>query len=238
MEIIFNNVSKKFDNNLVINKINFTVNTDEIYCLLGSNGSGKSTIINLISNLLEPNEGEIKITNIKKKLNPIEFKKIIGFQSQYDNLIEELNAYDFLEFIRLIYKIEKKTFEEQKKKLINYFFENGENLSNRIETYSMGMKKKLQLCAAFIHSPKIILLDEPFTNLDPNTSLKLCSLLKSYTNKNRIIFICSHNLQYVERIATNIFIIKDTKMVYNNDLNNLTDFSKLSLEDAYINFSS
>jgi len=239
MKIDFSNVSKIFNKKYALKHFNLNVNNGEIFCLLGKNGSGKSTVINLISQILQPNDGEITIINNDKVLLPIEIKRLIGLQSQYHTLIEEINAKEFLKFIGLIYHVDKTNLEERINELIDYFFLINEDLTNPIKTYSSGMKKKVQLCAAFLHKPKIVLLDEPFSSLDIISCNKLCNFINKYINKDRIIFISSHNLYYVEEIATNIGVLNDKKLIFNGRFDKfIENKDKMNIEKTLLNYLS
>ncbi len=233
MNLQVTNIIKNFKKNEVLKDLSFSINGGQVYCLLGRNGTGKSTIINLLCNLIEPDKGHIYINDIHFNNKQIDLKKNIGLQSQFNQLIEELNTIDFLEMIGLIYKMGKKDITIRRKELIDYFFDEGEDISKIIKTYSTGMQKKVSLCAAFLHKPDIVLLDEPFTHLDTPTCNKLCSLIKTYSNDDRIIFISSHDLQYVEKIATNIGIIENGKLVFNDSLERFTDTGH-NIEQAFL----
>jgi ABC-type multidrug transport system ATPase subunit len=224
MEIELKNVGKKFNSKIIVNQVNLLLREGDVFCLFGENGSGKSTIINLIGHLHKPDEGSISISNRGNMLNSLNFKKQLGFQSQYENLIDEFNANDFLEFIGKIYSVDKVLLNKRKTYLLNYFFEKDENISKNISAFSTGMKKKLQLCSALIHNPKVVLLDEPFSGLDPITCKKLCELIKKYSDNKKLIFVCSHNTQNVKKIATKIGFITGKSIVLDKD----ADFGKMS----------
>src|SRR5699024_4686446 len=128
-------------------------------------------------------------------------------QSQFNQIIEELNAYDFLEWIGLLYGMPKEVIESQINKVLNYFFEESEKLYLPSKKYSEGMKKKLAICSAILPGPKLLILDEPFANLDLVASIKLCNFLNAYKSNERIILVSSHDLLYVDKIATHIGVI-------------------------------
>lgn len=230
MNIKAENICKVFGSRSVLNNISYNIAGGSIYCLLGRNGAGKSTIINIMADLLELDKGYLTIDNRTFKDQGIQLKKIIGLQSQYDQLIEELNAFDYLEMIGLIYKVEKTELFVQIKNLLSYFFDDGEDLLKTIKGYSTGMKKKIAICAAFVHKPDILLLDEPFANLDPIVSYKLCKLMNAYINKERIVFISSHDLLYVNKVATHIGILDNGQLVFNNTLDAFKNHTGESLD--------
>jgi len=236
MKIRFKNINKNFDKKLVLNNINLSINSGSVYCLLGRNGSGKSTLISLISQLIEPSSGQVTTTKSEKIISSYEMKQKMGLLSQYDTLVEELNVYDFLLFIGLIYKVDEIRLEKNIKKLINYFFLKSEDTTKQIKTYSSGMKKKVQICAAFLHDPEIVLLDEPFSNLDTISCNKLCNLINEFSTIDKIVLVCSHNLNYVNKVATHIGILEGSLLIYNDDLANFKDNGKDNIEHTLLSY--
>ena len=131
MNIVLENVSKKFNNLQVLNDINLKVSAGEVFCLLGKNGAGKSTIINIIANLIEPDFGTVSINGLNYMDSNLEIKKMVGLQSQFDQLIEELNAFDYLNFIGLIYHVDPKILGERISELLNFFFDEKNSLKKK-----------------------------------------------------------------------------------------------------------
>lgn len=219
MGLIIKNVSKKYRDKVILNRISLNIQDGQVFALLGKNGAGKSTLINSITKLVRPDTGEIIINGVTSHHDTDNSNLHMGFQSQYDLLIEELNAFDYLQFMALLYKMDKDDINKQIKLLIAYFFEETHDLKRPISTYSTGMRKKIAICAAFIHRPAVVVLDEPFSNIDVVASNALCELITSYKNKNRCILISSHDLLYVEKIATHIGVLNNGTMVFNDELN-------------------
>ncbi|MFT4156110.1 ABC transporter ATP-binding protein [Parafilimonas sp.] len=238
MKIEVKNISRKFGSNTVFAFLNLHIEGGTVYCLLGRNGAGKSTLLNIIANLLEPDEGDIIINDhlTFNNPNPLELKRAMGVQSQFDQVIGELNACDYLKFIGLLYKMKKDEIKQQTDNLLNYFFDEEENLSKAIQDYSSGMKRKIAICAAIIHKPSILILDEPFANLDPVASDKLCKLINAYINQERIILVSSHDLLYVDKIATHIGILDYGKLVFNDSLNVFKNSEKEGLDTNLLRY--
>lgn len=138
-------------------------------------------------------------------------------------MIGDLNARDYLQWIGLLYGLSRIEVEKQIGNLLNFFFDNDEDLSGACAGYAEGMKKKLIFCAAVIHRTNLLLLDEPFANLDPVAANKLCDFLNAYKNDHRLLFVSSHDLLYVNKIATHISIIDDATLVYNNPMSNFKE---------------
>ena len=233
MKLNIRNISKSYSNKLVLSSINLNVESGSVYCLLGKNGAGKSTLINIIANLLEPNEGSIYFDNLTYSKNELEVKKRIGLQSEFNQLIGELDGRDFLFWIGLLYKMDKKHLLLQIPRLLNYFFDPEENLDTICKNYSAGMKKKLAICAAVVNKPTLLILDEPFANLDPVAAEKLCIFLNAYKDKQRTIFISSHDLAYVDKISTHIGILSESKIVFDGTLDDFKENGEISIEYGF-----
>jgi ABC-2 type transport system ATP-binding protein len=236
MIVTINSVTKRFGTLKVLNNLSLKLFSGQVYCLLGRNGAGKSTLINIIANLIEVYEGSLTIGNKSFREGGLELKKKIGLQSQYDQLIEELNAGEYLEMVGLIYKLKKQDIKTQIENLLSFFFDEGEDLSKKIKGYSTGMKKKLAICASIIHKPNLLLLDEPFANLDAIATDKVCQLISAYVNSERTIFISSHDLLYVDKVATHIGILDNGELVYNDSIDRFKNQGKMSLFDNLLQY--
>lgn len=221
MSIIIENVSKKFNGNYVLERINLEINTNQVYCLLGRNGAGKSTLINIACDLLDPDDGSIIINGDTYREKGSAIKKYIGLQSQYEILIEELSGFDYLYFMGKVYQMKKTDILNRLKLLTEYFFEDASELRRVIRTYSIGTRRKISICAAFLHSPKIVFLDEPFANIDPVTSNSLCKLITEFKSLGGCVVMSSHDLLYVNMIATHVGIINNHKVVFDGSINAL-----------------
>jgi len=225
-------LTKSFNNKLVLNQIKLEIGKGEIHCLLGKNGAGKTTLINILSGFLNYDSGNFTFSG-KDLTN--EVKKNIGLVSDENFIVEEFTCNEYLTFIAHLYKIDSKEAEKRIKSLDNFFFNDENVLSKQISTLSSGMKKKIELCGAVLHKPDYLILDEPFTGLDPIASNKLVEFILNYQNGNRVIFISSHNLNQIEQIATKISILNKCKIIFEGTIkeftkDNLKKFDKTLLE--------
>jgi ABC-2 type transport system ATP-binding protein len=218
MSITFENIKKRFGSKTVLNCINLEIKFNEVYCILGRNGAGKSTLINIGCNLVNPDEGRVIFNEQTYSSHSLDIKRKTGFQSQYESLIDELNTFDYLQFIGRLYKMKTEDIIPRINLLVSYFFDNIKDIEKPIKTYSTGTKKKIMICAAFMHRPQYLFLDEPFASIDTVSSNALCKLINAYKNENRCIVISSHDLLYVNKIATNIGVIENGNLVYNDTL--------------------
>lgn len=232
--IQINNLTKKYGKNTIIEAINLEIDFGQTYCLLGKNGVGKTTLINLILDLIEYNYGDIKLFGKEhNKLNNTD-KRRIGALVENLALIEELNGYEYLLFIGKIYKMPLNTIMKRIADLNLYFFDNQDDIRKNISKFSTGMKKKLAFCASVIHTPDILILDEPFSGLDPLVANQMVMFIKKYQRGDRLIFISSHDLTYVEKVATDIGVLDDKHMVFNSSLMDFTQNGEKEIDSALL----
>jgi len=227
-------ISKSYNKQLVINEIDLLVEKGQIYSLLGKNGAGKTTIINLILDLIKPDSGEILIDGYNNNTLDKTQKSKIGVVGENLALLEELNGMEFLLFIGKIYNIPKSDLINRIDDLFNYFFDNEKDKKKSISKYSTGMKKKIAFCAAVLNTPDILILDEPFAGLDPLAANLMLSFLKKYQKDNRLFFISSHELGYVEKIATHIGVLDEGRLAFNSTLHDFTENGEKGLNSALL----
>ncbi|MBX3257041.1 MAG: ABC transporter ATP-binding protein [Chitinophagaceae bacterium] len=230
--IIVSNIYKSFASKKVLQNINLKIQGNQTYCILGRNGAGKSTLINIMCDIIAPDNGNVIFDQLSFKKHSRSIYLQTGVQSQYNTLIEELNGYDYLKFIGRIYNLTYSDINRQIESLTNYFLLNKEDLEVPIRSYSTGMKKKITLCGAFIHKPRYLFLDEPFANIDPLFSEALCKLIMSYNNEHRSIVIASHDLLYIDKIATHVGVLQDGSLIFNGSVDEFKAGS--SIDKAFL----
>ena len=220
----------KGSNKKAIDNIDLTIEEGDIYGFIGPNGAGKSTTIKCIVGIHSFDSGEIYLDGKTLKEDPIAFKKQIAYVPDNPDLYEHLTGIGYLDFIANIYGV-----GSEKNELIEKYatqFGIKERLADPIKAYSHGMKQKITLIGALIHSPRLIILDEPFVGLDPKAAHDLKEILKDLCANGKMIFFSSHVLEVVEKFCNKIAIIKDGKIITKG----LTDEVKgdESLEDKFL----
>ncbi|MEJ5352705.1 MAG: ABC transporter ATP-binding protein [Melioribacteraceae bacterium] len=232
--IVISKVSKNYSVKKVLDNINITVPQNSIYCLLGKNGAGKTTLINIMSDFIKPDAGEIFFDNMNYNANELEIKRNMGVLSEANYLIEELTGYEYLTFVGKLYGIPKKELKNRIESLAVYFFESVEEIKKVITHFSTGMKKKLMFCSAVIHKPRFLLLDEPFEGLDPVASNLLIEFLNRYKINSRVIFLSSHNLDYIEKVATHIAVLDNSKIIFDGTLSLFLDNGTKNIDESLL----
>ena len=206
------NLSKSYKNKKAIENISIEVNKGEVFGFIGHNGAGKTTTIKSIVGIHNFEEGDILINFKSIKENSIECKKDIAYNPDNPDIYEFLTGIQYLNFIADIFKVSK-TEREEKIKYYSEQFEINKALGDLISSYSHGMKQKLVIISALIHSPKVLILDEPFVGLDPKASFILKEIMKEFCNNGGCIFFSTHVLEVAEKICDKIGIIKGGKLM-------------------------
>ncbi|MGM9900265.1 MAG: ABC transporter ATP-binding protein [Bacilli bacterium] len=226
------NYSKTYSNGKkAVDDLSLEVKPGDLFAFIGHNGAGKSTTIKSIVGILPFEKGDIYIDGISIKENPIECKKQIGYIPDNPDLYDSLTGIQYLNFIGDIFKVSKEVRQE----IINKYakmFELENELNNYISSYSHGMKQKIALISAFIHTPKLLILDEPFVGLDPKATFLVKNVMKEFCNNGGAIFFSTHILEVAQKLCNKIAIIKQGKLIITGDMETVT--ASQSLEDVFM----
>lgn len=227
------NLSKSYENLKAVDDLNLDIKKGIIFGFLGHNGAGKTTTINMITGILNSDEGLISLDGIDIGTCPLEFKKQIGFVPDSKDMFLNLTGYEYLNFISNVYKKDYKT--ENILNLIDEF-EIKDKLDDRIANYSHGLKQKLFICGSLISDPKLWILDEPMSGLDPKSAFILKDMMKKHSKKGNLVFFSTHVLEVAEKLCDEIGIIKKGKLILNDSIENLKNKyqNDLSLENIFL----
>lgn len=203
------NFSKVYPNGKIGAKdINLKVEAGDIFAFIGHNGAGKTTTIKSIVGISEPTSGDIIIDGVSITKNPQLCKQKIAYVPDNPDIYTALTGLQYINLIADIFKVDKPTRENLTVKYATELEIIGE-LNNPISTYSHGMRQKLVLISAFIHSPKLLVLDEPFVGLDPKASFSIKKLMQEYAQNGNAIFFSTHVLEVAEKLCNKVAIIKN-----------------------------
>ena len=223
---------KSYGTKEVIKGLNLEVEDGKIYGFIGHNGYGKTTTIKAICGIHTFEKGDILINGLSIKDNDIECKKIMAYIPDNPDLYENMKAITYLNFIANIYQMDtniaKNRIEYLAKELEIY-----DNLSDQIKSLSHGMKQKVALISAFMHEPKLLVLDEPFVGLDPKASFILKNKMKELCDRGSSIFFSTHVLEVAEKLCDKVAILKDGVIMLEGDTDDILAQGK-SLEELFL----
>lgn len=230
------NVSESYINGIkVIDNMNLKIEDGIVFGFIGPNGAGKTTTIEMITGILNIDEGDIFIDGKSIKEDPIEAKKCFGFVPDVPDAFEKLTGIEYLNFIGDVYNVPSEDRLDIVKKLANEFGIT-KSLRDRIQSYSHGMKQKLLIISVLLHNPKNWILDEPMTGLDPKASYTLKKLMKEHSKNGNTVFFSTHVLEVAEKICDKIAVIDKGKIIFVGTCEELKEQvkSSSSLEESFL----
>lgn len=211
MDIVISNFTKKYGAQRAVDDISFTVKTGEILGFLGPNGAGKTTTMKAITTYLKPTDGDIMVGKYSVSRQPDEVKKLIGYLPENNPLYTEMPVVDYLRFVGELQGIGKQDLDNRVLEMIDICGLEGEK-HKKISELSKGYKQRVGLAQALIHDPKVLILDEPTTGLDPNQIVEIRELIKKI-GREKTVILSSHILAEVEATCDRIIIINKGKIV-------------------------
>ncbi len=206
------NFTKLYDGKPAVEGLDLEVSAGDIYAFIGHNGAGKTTTIKACCGIMNFDEGDILIDGISIKKDPLECKKRIAYIPDNPELYDYLSGVKYLNFVADVFGVGKAEREERIRRYSDLFGLT-DDLAQLVSAYSHGMKQKLAIISAFIHDPKLIIMDEPFVGLDPVASHQLKLLMGEHCDKGGAIFFSTHVLEVAEKLCDKVAIIKNGKLV-------------------------
>jgi len=236
MDIVIENLTKKYGNQKAVDNISLKVATGEILGFLGPNGAGKTTTMKIITSFIAADEGKIYIGGKSLTDNPFEIKKHIGYLSENNPLYQDMPVVDFLNFCASIQGIEKSRIPVRVAEMIKTTGLNSEK-HKKIGELSKGYQQRVGLAQAIIHNPEILILDEPTSGLDPNQIAEIRKLIREL-GREKTVILSTHILPEVEATCDRIFIINKGKIVADGTAETLrkqaqgSDILRVKIEDG------
>jgi ABC-2 type transport system ATP-binding protein len=216
-----------------LHTISFKIESGEVVGLLGPNGAGKSTTLKILTGILSPGEGVVRIQGFRMPDQSIEAKRIIGYMPESADLYESLTAQEYLELIGRLREIEEKPLK-QKIAVLLEILDVAKQRFDRLSTFSKGMRQKVLVAAALLHNPSVLLLDEPLTGLDVRSSLIVKDLIQELAREGKTILYSSHVLDVVERVCNRVLIIHEGNLIADGTMDALKEQTKEgTLEDVF-----
>jgi len=226
------NLTKTYPGGKVgVDDLTLEVKAGEIYGFIGHNGAGKTTTIKAIAGLHQFEKGTITIDGISIKDDPIAAKSIIAYIPDNPELYDNLSGMQYLNFVADIFRVLKKDRKAKIESLAAQL-EILDALNNQIASYSHGMKQKLAIIGAFVHDPKLLIMDEPFVGLDPKAAFTVKNMMREFCSKGSAIFFSTHVLEVAEKLCDKIAIIKSGKLIASGTMEEVK--GNASLEEVFL----
>lgn len=230
------NVTKQYNEIVAVNELNLNIKQGRIFGLLGPNGSGKSTTLKMLMGLVQPTSGSVNVLGIDVQKNPIEVKRLVGYVPESPNIYEFLTGIEYLDFIGDIYGMQA---DEKKQRITEYLkalqLEGREG--DMINSYSDGMKKKISLISAFLHKPKLLILDEPLNALDPRSARIVKNFLAELKMQGVTTIMSTHVLEIAQALCDEIAIMYQGNLLALGNMQELQEKASLpssGLEDIFL----
>ena len=230
MSITVNSVSKSYKSKKALNNISFSANKGQIIGFLGPNGAGKSTMMKILTGFIKPDQGVVFLDDIDVLKNPIAAQKVIGYLPEHNPLYAEMYVREYLQFHAAIYKVAKNQIEDCIEK-VGLTLE----VNKKIHQLSKGYQQRVGIAAAILHNPKVLILDEPTTGLDPNQIIEIRALIQEL-GKNKTVLFSTHIMQEVEAVCDRVIIIKKGEILVDKKLEELQDSKQQIIEVTFNTF--
>jgi ABC-2 type transport system ATP-binding protein len=230
------NVTKTYSGTLkAVDDLSITIQDGEIFGFLGPNGAGKTTTIKMITGILRPDSGNIKVNGIDINENPLEAKKKFGFVPDDPNIFLRLKGIEYLNFMADMYEVSDADRKQRIESLAERF-EMSAALGDHIKSYSHGMRQKIVIMGVLIHNPPIWILDEPMTGLDPKSSYILKEMMREHVSNGNTVFFSTHVLEVAEKICDKVAIINKGKILFSGKLDEMREhfMNDQSLEKMFL----
>jgi len=229
-------LTKLFGTNRAVDNLSLEVEEGEFFCFLGPNGAGKTTTIKILTGLLRPTSGTAIINGHDITTHPVDAKRVIGYIPDHPYLYEKLSGREFMKFIAGMYSLDGSALREVDRLLEQFgILEYADQLT---EDYSHGMRQKLIFSATFLHSPRVVIVDEPWVGLDPKSIRFVKDFLKEKTRGGVTVFMSTHTLSIAEEIADTVGIIHKGKLIALGTVDEIKSSEVRNLEDVFLELTA
>ena len=225
------NLTKTYGEKRAVDNLSLHIAPGEIYGFIGHNGAGKTTTLKAVVGILQFDKGEVFIKGESIRKNPLACKLKIAYIPDNPDLYEFMKGIKFLNFIAYIFGVTEEKRQERIRKYAD-LFEMTENLAQPIASYSHGMKQKLAIISAWIHEPKLIIMDEPFVGLDPKAAHILKQMMREICDEGGAIFFSTHVLEVAEKLCDKVAIIRNGQLIQSGTMQEVKGDD--SLEEVFL----
>jgi len=226
------NLSKNYGAKQALKNLSLDIYAGQVIGYIGPNGAGKSTTVKILTGLIPEFEGEVIVDGISMQKDPQEIKRRIGYVPENAELYDVLTPMEYLDFVGKLYEMEEAMLRERSSRLLRAFGL-GNNMDDRMDTFSKGMKQKVLLISGIIHNPQIIILDEPLSGLDANAVIMIKELILRLAQEGKTIFYCSHMMDVVEKVSDRILLINKGEIIADGTFESLKQNHADTLERVF-----
>lgn len=230
--IQISDLRKSYGSKQILKGINLDIYPGQVIGYIGPNGAGKSTTVKVLTGLIDDFEGQVIINGIDIQRDPLAVKSQIGYVPENAELYDVLTPMEYLDFVGKLYGMEDALIEQRTLQLLQAFGLEGQ-ANNRMDTFSKGMRQKILLISGIIHSPQIIILDEPLSGLDANAVIIVKELISLLAREGKTVFYCSHMMDVVEKVSDRIMLIAEGKIIADGTFEQLKTNQSDSLEQIF-----
>jgi ABC-2 type transport system ATP-binding protein len=231
------NLTRIFGSLKAVDNLNLQVREGEFFCFLGPNGAGKTTTIKILAGLLRPTSGTALIAGHDITTDMVQAKRILGYIPDHPYVYEKLSGREFMRFVGGMYRLDGTDLDQRIEELTS-LFGIAEYADQLIEDYSHGMRQKLIFSATFLHSPRIVIVDEPWVGLDPKSIRFVKDYLRAKTREGVSIFMSTHTLSIAEEIADRIGIIHKGRLIALGSVEEVKASEERNLEDIFLQLTA
>ncbi len=235
--ITIRNLSKSYGEKVALNNISLDVYPGQIIGYIGPNGAGKSTTVKILAGIIQDYSGDVHVAGINLAENVLEVKKKIGYIPELPEMYDLLTPREYLTFIGKLFHLSDDVIESRTVRMLDSFGLK-DNLDQRMDSFSKGMRQKVLIVSGLLHNPQIVILDEPLSGLDANAVIMVKELLQVLKAEGRTIFYCSHMMDVVERVSDRIVLIDKGVIVADGTIEELRKDSSDSLEKIFAKLTS
>lgn len=230
--ITIRNLNKQYGDKTVLNHINLDIYQGQIIGYIGPNGAGKSTTVKILTGIIQEYTGEVTVAGKLLKDNILDVKKMIGYIPEQAELYDLLTPREYFSFVGKLYHMPDEQIEDRSRRMLQSF---GmlDNMDQRMDSFSKGMKQKVLLTSGLLHNPSIVIMDEPLSGLDANAVIMVKELLQVLKQEGKTIFYSSHMMDVVEKVSDRIVLINNGNIVADGTISELKQSESDSLEQIF-----
>lgn len=218
--ISIKNLRKSYGSKLVLKGIDLDIYPGQVIGYIGPNGAGKSTTVKILCGLISDYEGNVTVKGLNLKDNTAAIKSLIGYIPELAELYDVLTPAEFLNLMGSLYSMDEALVNDRMTRMLTAFgLQN--NINDRMDTFSKGMKQKVLITSGLLHNPDIIILDEPLSGLDANSVIIIKELISKLAKEGKTIFYCSHMMDVVEKVSDRIVLINEGQVIANGSFEEL-----------------